>query len=98
MGWHRPVGESDAEMRRISASHGSEVVFQSKLYDPRIARHSRSLRGAGHTAEIVRIADVQTRRAQIDVIQGIEKLRTELKLLRFREPEILRGGCVNLID
>ena len=53
-------------------------------------RASRSaLRGAGDTAEVIRIANVKPGRTQIDVIESIEEFRTELQLLRFREPEIL---------
>ena len=85
--------------RKLEISAGSsKIVLERKLHDARIARHTGSLRGAGHAAEIIRIANVQARRAQIDVIEGIKELRAKLQLMRFREAEVLRGGSIHLIQ
>ena len=45
-----------------------------RTVDARIARHTSSLGRAGYTTEVVGIADVHTRRAQVDVIKGVEEL------------------------
>ena len=82
---------------------GRDMGFQKLYFRPNwTTRASPGMPAAPWTVLITlpicgRIADVQSRRAQIDVIEEVEELGAKLDGVRFEEAEVLHGRGIHLI-